>query len=349
MQNKLAVKIIAISALVMISLLVVVIAAILSYNFAIGQSFAQQGTIASSQNSSSTSQENNQEPIIQEDINIMILGIDEHNLADIFLIAHYSPKRNTLDIISLPRDTRMQFSDAQRVELMERGVRNPTTYRFLANSLVNRTGGRNPQGFEFATGMLGDMLGMEIHHYITMHIDGFRAIVDAVGGISMYVPQRLLYRGIWLEEQGRFDPGEIHIDIAHGYQLLNGLQAEQVVRFRHHPRGDFFRIEMQQSFMQAFFEQALNLEALTNNPLALATSIITHMNTDIGIHDIDTLIRQGAIDALNPDSIAFHTLPNHRSGAMYLLTEPDAQDMIASILDGSIHIPQEEPEEHEQD
>ena len=54
-------------------------------------------------------------------------------------------------------------------------------------------------------------------------INGFRNIIDAIGGVEFDVPIRMFYN----------DPEQnLHIDLQKGKQLLNGKKAEMLVRFR---------------------------------------------------------------------------------------------------------------------
>ncbi|MCL2168515.1 MAG: LCP family protein [Defluviitaleaceae bacterium] len=336
-------KIAAIAGLFVASVFVIVLAVVLSYNFALGggANHAPTGPMSSNTGSESESlssggQTDDYEDIVQ-DVNILLVGLDNHNLADIMLIAHFNGERGSVDVFSVPRDARVQFSAAQREELIDRGVRNPRTSNFRVNELVNNSGGRNSAGFEFARGFLGDMFGIEIHHHIMLTLQGFRNIVDAVGGIDMYVPYRLLYTGGLSPVTGEWEAGEIHIDIPQGWNHLNGQRAEQVVRFRNHPTADFFRIRMQQYFMQAFFEQALTLEGLTRDPLSLVTSFITHVDTDIGIiPEIRDYLQSGMLDMIDADNIGFHLIPIASSAGNYFIYQDQARQLVLDVMSGEL-------------
>jgi len=339
MQNKKPIiKIFAVAGFLVLSVFVVAAAAILSYNFATNNSeHAQRGQLGAGNNDTGENMaDGGGGRHVLSDVNFLITGIDEHNLADIIFVVHFNAQRGTLDVVSIPRDTRVQFSQEQRQELMDRGVSNPATHLFRINELVNRSGGRNDNGFEYARMFIGDMLGIEIHYHVSMYLSGFRNIVDAVGGVYMDVPQRLFYDGRACIYTGDFFPNRIFIDLQPGRQLLNGRDAEAVVRFRNHPRGDFFRIELQQAFMREFFEQALTLEALVNNPLSLVMTLITHVNTNIGMATINGFLQGGMVATLNVDSASFHTAPVVRSGGDYLLELFSAQQLISNIVAGTL-------------
>jgi len=339
-------KIIALTSLVILSIFVIGAAAVLSYNFATNNSeHARRGQMAGSNGegegggtTSGTSQ-----PLT--DVNFLLTGIDEHNLADVIFVAHFNAERGSVHVISIPRDMRVQFSESQRQELIDRGISSPATHHFRINELVNRSGGRNDRGFEYARNYVGDMLGIEIHHHVSMYLTGFRSIVDAIGGVYMYIPQRLFYDGRTCIYTGQFFPNRIFIDLQQGYHLLDGRQAEALVRFRNHPRGDFFRIELQQAFMQAFFEQALTLEALGNNPLGLIGSLMFHVSTDIGMPIANDFVQRGIIDALDVNNVSFHMLPSIQSGANLYIDNANALKLVNGILTGVLFEEYEEQEE----
>lgn len=100
-----------------------------------------------------------------------------------------------------------------------------------------------------------------IFHYFRIPIDysaqvniaGFRGIVDAIGGVDLYVPQDMYYN----------DPTQgLYINLKKGQQHLDGVKSEQFVRFRTYARGDIDRLEAQKIFMNAFIDKLLSLSTL---------------------------------------------------------------------------------------
>ncbi|MCL2397993.1 MAG: LCP family protein [Defluviitaleaceae bacterium] len=269
------------------------------------------------------------------DLNILLLGIDDGGgLPDVIMVIAYDGENNAIDIISIPRDTQVVMTDYERNMLREAGRWFPNHGVVKLNEL--HSFGGSEVGYRAVSHHVGNMLGIEIDNYIILDIDAFRYIVDAVGGVYMDIrPQGLFYTA---------PGGTIMIRVPGGRQLLDGNMAEQVVRFRQYHDGDLGRIDMTQQFMHEFFVQVLASEHIMNNAGALARSFMSHVRTDFGLLDI--LRYAGAADALNPDSIEFHTVPGHARMAhnpvgvnlsWYFVDEAGARELMNYIRIGNIN------------
>lgn len=94
------------------------------------------------------------------------------------------------------------------------------------------------------------VLGFEVDGYVLVDLDAFIQIVDLVGGVYFDVPQSMYYN----------DPTQnLYINLAPGYQLLDGKQAMGLVRYRSYAQADIQRISVQQEFLQALAKQCLQI------------------------------------------------------------------------------------------
>ena len=95
------------------------------------------------------------------------------------------------------------------------------------------------------TGLLEKSLCIRINFSVIMDLDGFRGIVDAIGGVEMNITSPMVYD----------DPAQgLYINIPVGYQTLDGEAAEHFIRFRHdYIQGDLGRVNAQKMFLSAFF------------------------------------------------------------------------------------------------
>ena len=95
-------------------------------------------------------------------------------------------------------------------------------------------GGPN-SGASAAKRTIGYLLGLEIHYYALVNLDGFIGLIDAIGGIDIYIPEAL-------HHDTYSAPGEpVHVlDIAAGWQHLDGYTALAYTRFRGGTLGDDF-------------------------------------------------------------------------------------------------------------
>jgi len=122
--------------------------------------------------------------------------------------------------------------------------------------------------------------GVGIDRYVTINVQGVQALVDALGGVTVYVPKDMKYRD---------DSQHLYINLKAGKQRLNGDQALQLLRFRYDEYGDIGRIQRQQMLMRALMEQTLNPATLTRLPQILSV-IRTHIDTNLSIEELVALV-----------------------------------------------------------
>ncbi len=157
--------------------------------------------------------------------NIIILGTDKSGLrSDVIMIMSVYPEKNTVSLMSVPRDTKVQI---------ERSTRK-------INSALQIGGD------ELAVQTVKDLLSIPIHDYVVVNFDAVETIIDELGGIRFNVPCDMHYE----------DPEQdLFIHIKKGEQLLNGENAVKVLRFRQYPMADLQRNQVQQDFFKAAFSQ----------------------------------------------------------------------------------------------
>ncbi len=154
--------------------------------------------------------------------------------SDTMLIMSLDRTRNTIHMVSLPRDARVHMPENKY------GVR-----RAKLNA-AHAYGGP-----EMLVQAIHDDLGITIHHYAVIRFEGFKKLIDQVGGVEVDVlgalhrdgtRRRLKYDDNW---------GNLHIDLQPGKQFLDGEKAHAYVRFRMDLEGDPGRIKRQQQVMRA--------------------------------------------------------------------------------------------------
>lgn len=105
---------------------------------------------------------------------------------------------------------------------------------------------------------VGGILGKEITHYVLIDFDGFRRLIDAVGGIDIDVPKRL-YDAAYPTRNW----GYTVVDIPAGLQHFDGDKALKYARSRH-STSDFDRSKRQQLVLAALQEKMLSAKILTS-------------------------------------------------------------------------------------
>lgn len=160
---------------------------------------------------------------------------------DIMMVMCYDTVKQTVGVVSIPRDT-----------LIAR-----------PNEHVHLVYGKG--GVEQRVEDISQMLGIPIDGYIKVNIKGFITLVDYLGGIDFYVPCDMNYDDP--------TPGQdLHIHYKKGMQHLNGQQAMEVARFRKNNRdengnitgyNDTGRTETQQKLLIALAKKVLSWNSLT--------------------------------------------------------------------------------------
>ncbi|UVI30903.1 LCP family protein [Paenibacillus spongiae] len=165
-----------------------------------------------------------------ERVNILLMGGDNRGLkendqarSDSMLVASFDPVTKKAHLLSVLRDT--------FVPIEGHGEGRINTALAL--------GGPN-----LAMKTIGDMTGLDIQYYVYTDFEGFKSLVDAIGGVDFYVEKNMNYKD-------NADGNRYDIHLKKGQQHLDGDKALQYVRFRHDAMSDFTRTERQRNLLSA--------------------------------------------------------------------------------------------------
>lgn len=220
-------------------------------------------------------------------VTALVLGTDvSGNLTDVIMLATLDQKTGQVDMVSIPRDTKINLTKEQRDKY------NINWSQFKLNAFATYSSVDDLRAY------LEDWLNVSIDYYAKVDTKAFVKIVDEIGGVEYDVPQNMSH----------YDPGNLVISLKKGKQVLNGKQAEGLVRMRkvYAGDGDFVRMQVQQNFLKEAFKQIMAKVTPENLP-SLALSIYQYIDTDFGITDIP----EGISKALKVDqnNINMHNLP----------------------------------------
>lgn len=193
-------------------------------------------------------------------VNVLLLGVDDPDhenpgstarRSDTVIVASISPKDGTVNLLSIPRDT--------RVTIPGRSGYDKITHAFAYG------------GASLAAETVERLLGIPINYYTAVDWKGFIQVIDILGGVDLYVEQNMSYE----------DPyADLTIELAKGYQHLDGDKAGQYVRFRHDELGDIGRVQRQQRFLKALSEELLQVGTIPKIP-SLVSTINQYVDTDM--------------------------------------------------------------------
>ena len=235
---------------------------------------------------------------------------------DTTLVVRVEPARKRISMLSIPRDLVVPIA---------------------GTGPENRINAAFSQGPGQLVKTIEQNFGVPIHHYVLIDFDGFRAIVDALGGIDVRFPypSRDAKSGLDVREAG--------------CRHLNGGRALALARSRYFsyqvdgvwrsdPWADLGRIRRQQAFLQALVKAALD-KGLTNpvRANAFVGSLVHEVTKDKSMRVNEVIRTAAAFRSFRPSKLATYTIPvtvstDHPLGDVLLLKQPDAQSMVDRFL-----------------
>jgi len=248
----------------------------------------------------------NNPPSEVQDLGYHALVNSLEGLSDTMLLIRFNPDSQDLVVLSIPRDTRTYVEGVGTTKLNE----------------ANAYGGA-PLAATSIQELLG---GVPIDRYVRINVQGVEKLVDALGGVNVYVPHDMKYTD---ESQ------HLYINLKQGEQHLDGNEALQFLRFRYDQYGDIGRVQRQQIFMRAMVEQALNPVTLTRIPQILSV-IQDNVDTNLNVEELVALV--GFASQLERPNVKMLTLPGDFNGdgqysvSYWLPSERGIQDMVAQYF-----------------
>ncbi|RAN87331.1 LytR family transcriptional regulator [Bacillus sp. SRB_28] len=201
--------------------------------------------------------------ITKEPFSVLIMGIEDYatdgqnGRTDTLMFATINPNTKDISLMSIPRDT--------RVTIAGRNEKNKI-------NAAHAYGGE-----KMALETVEGFLGVPVDQYIKIDFQGFKGIVDAVGGITVDVP-------FDFEERSDIDYYKL-IQFKQGKQELNGEEALAYVRMRKQdPNGDHGRTDRQRQVLAAVAHK-LNSASMFFKIKDLAEVIGKNVKTDTPVSD----------------------------------------------------------------
>ncbi len=241
-------------------------------------------------------------------ITLLLLGTDGRDeedgppRTDLMIVAVLDRKAQRATMVSIPRDLWVPIPDY--------GEGKANTAYFLG-SLEDR-------GTELARETVEALFDLPIDHTIQIDFNGFRTLVDQMGGVELDVPEAI--------DDPQYPDGNygtIHLQIPAGPQQMDGETALRYARTRYGGL-DQDRSVRQQSVLLAIRERALQPAQLANAPFLLRTAYRT-IESDLSLGDLFALARLGR--GLEGSDITMHTLQAD-SGLVWPILTWNGQDAL---------------------
>jgi LCP family protein required for cell wall assembly len=124
--------------------------------------------------------------------------------------------------------------------------------------------GGEARGFRAVSGAVQELVGVRLDGVVVVNLAGFVRLIDAIGGLWIDVPKRLVDRAYPLEDGS----GHVALDIRPGCQLLDGRMSLAYARSRRQD-SDYGRMRRQQLVLVSLARQVEPLELVPRVPKLL--------------------------------------------------------------------------------
>ncbi len=235
---------------------------------------------------------------------ILLLGMDEreesnefNSLTDTIIIYHISSWGEKDSLISIPRDT--------RVELEGHGWNKiNAAYKYGGDEMIKQE--------------IYELTGIEIDRAMVANFNGFKGIIDILGGIDITVTEPL------------HDPLS-GTDFDPGTYTMNGEQALAFARDRSSTAGsDFDRVNRQKYLLSEIIRQKLNFSIVRKAPQIIRV-LNAETRSDFTIWDFGSIGFVLLFSSKGMNQVTIPTEPANIDGISYLIA--DKEEVVSFLSD----------------
>ena len=279
-------------------------------------------------------------------VNILVLGLDSRTdsfsgLTDTILIGSASPLEGDAALVSIPRDFWLNLAPYGSGKIN-------TAFNYAG---IQKDGKFDSQkALEFSKSKIEGVLGIEIPYWVVVNFEGFKEIIDTLGGINVTVDTAF-------DDYAYPTPnyGYKHISFKAGPQVMNGEKALEYARSRSGTNGegsDYARVRRQQKVILGVKDKVMSFNLLLNpgklsqlykqiNAAVMTNASLGEIRKALEIADKFSDLGQISSLVLDPSSgLVYHPLnPAPYGGAWVLLPEggnfSKIQAAVRNLLFGS--------------
>ena len=194
-------------------------------------------------------------PFDDDPFYMLLVGCDDREgvdgaRADTTILARLDPKKNTVTLLSIPRDTAIEI-DGYGTEKFNAAY----TYGGASGTIAAAK----------------QLCGVDISHYAEVHFEALIDIIDYIGGVDVDVPIAI-------------DDADAGGKVDAGMQHLDGEHAMIFARSRSYTNGDFQRTTSQRLLIEAAAEKVLSMDPKEYPGLLMKVSEC--MTTDFSVQEL---------------------------------------------------------------
>ncbi len=224
-------------------------------------------------------------PEVEERINIVLLGVDRRPQeqgpprTDTIIVVSIAPESREVSMLSIPRDLWVPIPgyDINAKINQAYAIGEARRYPGGGPALVKKT--------------ISELIGYPVHYYALVDFDGFRKLIDLIGGIEVCVPYTI--------HDEQFPTDDYGVEVLHieaGCQQMDGDLALKYARTRHGD-SDYARAQRQQQVLLAARNKVLQAKMLPTLILRapqILRSLSGSVETDIPLDKLVSLARLAA-------------------------------------------------------
>lgn len=249
-------------------------------------------------------------------VNILLMGVDRRGMknsglprSDSMMLVSIDPVSKRYDLFSILRDTYVDI---------------PGNGSSRINAAIV------DGGPDLAMQTVSQFTGLPVDRYVITDFEGFKALIDAVGGVDLDVEKNMYYHD-------PTDKGVYDINLKKGPQHLDGNKALQYVRFRHDATSDYTRTERQRKLLAAVADQMKKGTTLIQLP-SILKEVTPYVQTNISMMDMLKLSSLGLdLNTANPGNYQLPPMgmfqESHRAGSVLIPDVDQVQAFIQQTID----------------
>lgn len=244
--------------------------------------------------------------------NILLLGVDSNGAdsdlwvgtrTDTIVLLNIDPRSKSLNAISIPRDSKVYLPKNMGIQKIN-----------AAHAIG---------GIDMTIKTIEDTLGVKVDRYIMVHDEAVRKIVEALGGIDIYVEKNMHYNDY---------SGNLHINLTKGDHHLDADEAIGYLRFRHDAMGDIGRTQRQQWFLRGLLQEMQKPQTIAKIPQILSIAK-EYVKTDMSLYEMSQYA--ALAKHFDIDNIEIATLPgdpNKKGYTSYWILDPEKTQEVVNRL-----------------
>ncbi|MDO3678477.1 LCP family protein [Paenibacillus ehimensis] len=231
---------------------------------------------------------------------------------DVLMLVSLNPETRSATVVSIPRDLEMK---PREFGLPSQKANYYYAYYYIQDK---------DTAIQKTKELYGDMFNVPIDYMAAIDFDGFRNVVDELGGIEMNVDMDMRY----VDEEDGTD-----INLKKGFQTLNGKQTLDFLRYRKSNRGteessDLARNQRQQEVLDKLLQKMTSFNGIAQwgGLLKIAGESV---KTDIPADELRRFLL--SFQKLKPDHIEFIHLDGRWDSPYIVVKEDELTAAIAAL------------------